>query len=171
MSSSIPNLSESRFTGFCSNVLIDLDIRRLTAAGHAEDAWAVAQKIGIDPANTPDVYQQRSLIPYLRAYIARGLDLPAVTPLLAGAITYHAEIGNRFNQLQLLALTAWQQLKLHGAETAVATLAEAAHLAQETGYVRVLLDIPELARLLPEVDHNARSCATAKDHKMAQRSI
>ena len=66
--------------------------------------------------------------------------------LLAGAIGYAAQMGKRFNQLQLLALKAWQELKLYGAETAVTTLAEAARLAEETGYVRVILDIPELAK-------------------------
>ena len=51
----------------------DLEIRRLTAAGHATAAWTVAQKLGIDPANRPDVFSQQPLIPYLRAYIARDL--------------------------------------------------------------------------------------------------
>ncbi|HMS07810.1 MAG TPA: hypothetical protein PKD73_18900, partial [Burkholderiaceae bacterium] len=47
--------------------------------------------------------------------------------------------------LQLLAFAAWQQLQVYGPEKAAETLAEAARLAKETGYVRVLLDIPALA--------------------------
>ena len=51
----------------------------------------------------------------------------------------------------MLALAAWQQWQLHDTAAARATLREAARLAQETGYVRVLLDIPDLAPLLQEL--------------------
>ncbi len=145
--------------------LFDLEIRRLSIAGYAEEAWAVAQKIGIDPADSQAVYRLRAFISYLQAYIARGLDLAAVSGLLMEALNHAVEIGLVLNQLQLLALKAWQELKLHGVQTALTTLAEAANLAQETGYVRVLLDIPELAELLPEVEHAVDYCTGAKAYE------
>ena len=95
----------------------------------------------------PHDYNSRMLIPYLRAYIARGVDLATVTPVLDGAIAHRAAIGNHFDELQLLALLAWQQIQLYGAEMAAETLTQARQMALQTGYERVLLDIPALNSL------------------------
>ena len=88
----------------------------------------------------------------MHAYIARGVDLAIVNPILVEALSYARKEGNRFEQLRLLALTAWQQLQLDKATAATDKVLEAAYLAIETGYVRVLLDIPELMNLLKELD-------------------
>ncbi len=133
-------------------LFVDLEIRRLIAAGLVGEAWEVARKIGPDLAEPPDTYRHRILVPYLRAAIASGADLQGVTPLLEAALTHQAAIGNRFVQLQLLGLMTWQQLKLRELDKASKTLTEAAGLARETGYVRVLLDVPELRWLLHAVD-------------------
>lgn len=132
---------------------IILDIRRLTAAGHMQQAWQAAQKLGIDLDDAADAYDHPMaiLIPYLQATIARGKDLPAVTEPLAGALGHYAAMGRRLLELQLLVLLAWQRLKVEGDAAAKETLAEAARLAGETGYERPLLEIPELRDLLHEL--------------------
>jgi LuxR family maltose regulon positive regulatory protein len=133
-------------------LFVDLEIRRLIAAGLVGEAWEVARKTGVDLTEPPDTYRHQMLVPYLRAAIALGADLPGVTSFLEAAVTHQAAIGNRFIQLQLLGLMTWQQLKLRELDRASKTLAEAAGLARETGYVRVLLDVPELRWLLHAVD-------------------
>lgn len=67
------------------------------------------------------------------------------------ALAYRIVIGDRFGQLQLLVLKAWLHLKQQSRPMAVKTLGEAVTLAQETGFVRVLMYIPDIAILLHEV--------------------
>ena len=129
------------------HILNDLECRLLIAAGHMEQAWHIVQWAGVDLMAKPHDYNSRMLIPYLRAYIARGVDLATVTPVLDGAIAHRAAIGNHFDELQLLALLAWQQIQLYGAEMAAETLTQARQMALQTGYERVLLDIPALNSL------------------------
>jgi LuxR family transcriptional regulator, maltose regulon positive regulatory protein len=84
-------------------------------------------------------------------YIARGIDLAALIQTVTEALAYRTAIEDRFGQLQLLVLKAWLHSKQQSRAIAVKTLGEAEALAQETGYVRVLLDIPDIAKLLHEV--------------------
>lgn len=132
-----------------SDFIVEHHIRALIAAGRNDSAWRIAQTLAARAQKTPDYGVRRQQITYLRARIAQGADLAAVTPALAEALNTAREKGNRFDQLQLLALTAWQQVQLH-APGAAATLREAASLARETGYIRALLDIPALVSLLQE---------------------
>ena len=125
---------------------LDCRTRSLIAVGQRDLAWQLVDEIGRELQRVALGSVRRTLIiTYLRVHIARGVDLPAVTATLAEALTLARTGGERFIELQLQALTAWQQLQLNGAEAARAALAEAARLARETGYVRVLLDIPDLA--------------------------
>ncbi|MCB0098635.1 MAG: hypothetical protein KDE46_23035, partial [Caldilineaceae bacterium] len=142
-------------------LLHDAESRLMLAAGRIEQAWQVVQWEGVDFVHTPGEYARRSLIPYLRAYIARGVDLAAITPVLAGALAHRTTIDDCFAQLHLLALTAWQELRLHGPQKAAATLQRASQLAKETGYVRVILDIPELVKALPAWENAAVSAPQA----------
>lgn len=138
-------------------LLHDVESRLLIAAGRPEMAWEVVQWEGVDFVHMPGDYTQRSLIPYVRAYIARGVDLAAITPVLSGALAHYTAIADCFAQLHLLALSAWQELRLYGPQKAAATMQRASQLAQETGYVRVILDIPELLKALPEWEPVASS--------------
>lgn len=121
------------------------------------------QELGIDLQNIPEDHVQRSLITYLHAYVARGLGLAEVTNVLARVLAIASERGERFYQLQLLALSAWQQLQLGGATAAATPLLEAAQIARETGYIRVLLDIPELSFLLQKMGVSLAPALTSAD--------
>lgn len=130
----------------------NLMARRMVAAGRSNEAWQMTLDLGLAlDAMTPD-YPDRWLISFCLAYVGRGVDLEAITPLLCAARAQRTEAGNRFGQLHFLVLTAWQQLRLAGEEHAANSLAQAMRLAQETGYTRVLYDIPDLALLLPKIE-------------------
>jgi LuxR family maltose regulon positive regulatory protein len=128
-----------------ADLLLDCQTRFLIATGRSDLAWQIVQDSGANLQNLPKNHVHRRMITCLRTHIARGVDLEAITPALAEALAIATEHNHRLDQLQLLALAAWQQLQLGGLEAARETLQQAAQLAQETGYVRVLLDIPALA--------------------------
>jgi LuxR family maltose regulon positive regulatory protein len=130
---------------------VDFRTRALIAAGRSDLAWQVLQDIGWNLESIPCDPRSRQMVAWLRTYIARGSDLAAITPLLSQAISMAREQELRFHQLQLLALQAWQQWKLAGLGGSLDSLSQAVQLARETGYVRLLLDIPELANLLQEM--------------------
>ncbi len=124
---------------------LDLLTRFLTATGQSELAWWIMQA---DLEHAPREHAERRQISHLRAAVAHGAGLAALTPALAEALSRARDNGERFNELQVLALTAWQQLQLSGPVAAAETLLQAERLAVETGYVRVLLEIPQLAALV-----------------------
>ena len=109
------------------------------------------QEGGFNLQRIPTDHVHRRLITYLHAATANDVDRTTTMKVLDETLTNAAENGERFNQLRLLALTAWQKLRSEGAPAATETLLEAVNLAQETGYVRVLLDIPQLMSLLQEM--------------------
>jgi LuxR family maltose regulon positive regulatory protein len=129
--------------------ILDCKSRALIAAGRSDLAWQVATAAGADLPGWLAGSAFRRLILYLRAFVALGVDLAAVTPTLTAALAKTRASRERFHELHLLGLTAWQQLQLQEANAARATAASAVALAQATGYVRVLLDLPALAPLLP----------------------
>ncbi len=130
------------------DTFLDLEISWLVVSGQGAEAWSLIQQFGLTISHSAADYIRSHLIPYLRAYIARGEALAAISTLLAGAAAHYAATGARLRQLQVLALTAWQQMQLGDDASAGASLAEAQRLAQETGYVRVVMDLPALAGLL-----------------------
>jgi LuxR family maltose regulon positive regulatory protein len=133
------------------DLILDCETRLLIASGQSDLAWQLLQAYGLNLQDSLMDHVHNRLIIYLRTRIAYGNDLPELTPFLAEKASFAAQGGFRFRQLQILALTAWQQLKLSGGQTVNDTLAEAVQLARQTGYVRIILDIPELAALLPLV--------------------
>jgi LuxR family maltose regulon positive regulatory protein len=131
---------------------LDCRTRCLIAVGQCDLAWQLVDELGREFERVAiDSVRRQLIVTYLRVHIARGVDLLAVTATLAEALTLARTGGERLIELHLQALTAWQQLQINGAEAARPALAEAVRLARETGYVRVLLDIPVQAELLEEM--------------------
>ena len=128
--------------------LLDIETRRLVRTHQGHACWPLVEYVGLDFPNTVEEYAKYALIPFVRAYVARGRDLAEINTLLDEATAYCAAKDMRLRQLQLLAFTAWQQLQLHGPSHAIGSLTQACDLARATGYVRVLLDIPALGPLL-----------------------
>jgi LuxR family maltose regulon positive regulatory protein len=150
--------------------LFNLRVRCLIAAGRSEQAWQIACALGLSAEIVTPAYPGRMLIPFCLAYIGHGVDLPVLTPLLLAALARRAEAGNRFEQLHLLALMAWQQLRMRDAEAAAPLLVQAVQIAQETGYVRVLLDLPELAELLSRIEDSSASALSVKGKELVNRT-
>ena len=128
-----------------ADMMLEYETRTLIASGHSDLAWQVTQQCGLNLQNMPLDHVHGRLITYLSAAVAHDIDPPTTGHVLAEALAIVAENKDRFTQLRLLALAAWQQLRTGGAQPARTALEQAAHLARETGYVRVLMNIPDLA--------------------------
>lgn len=141
---------------------VDWQIRWLLASGRVDEAGEVARRyqagLTADLVSLPHF----RAIPYLRACVARGVDLEAVRPLLHSVYERSVLADDLPRQLELLALTAWLELQTGREAVARETLSRADGLVARTGYVRVLLDIPSLASLMPGEQPEAASVARAQ---------
>ena len=133
------------------DTLLIAETRWLVLTGSHADAWSFIHEAGLHFTHSTDDLQRDVLLPYLRAYIARGKALEEIDLFLDTAIDHYAALGNEFARLHLLALKAWQQARLHGATAAAPALAQARALARKTGFRRVLLDLPALAQIEAEI--------------------
>ncbi len=140
----VPVLTDGRQRG------IMLQIELLLRAQRVEEAWRLAETLAIDLQDDPSHKTPFSLLGFIQAYIARGVNLAALSPLLKRALHWCSQTGDRFSELRLLTLRAWQQLKLNRQRDALATLDQAVRLAVETGYTQVIREIPELQPLLDQ---------------------
>ncbi len=131
-----------------ADLVVACETRSLIVSGRSDEAWQVVQQYGLNLASLPVDHIHRNLITYLNAAVAHGIDPPATGRLLGETLALARQRNARFRELELLALAAWQQLKQEGVRQARALLEQSAHLALETGYVRVILDIPELVSAL-----------------------
>lgn len=143
--------------------VLDLAVRSLVATGQSQLAWSVAVAGGLMGEEVTPHSQEHILVPYCLAFISRGVDLPALTPLLRQAEAALTANGNRFTRLQLLTLTAWQQLSMDNRDAALQSLEQAVKLAEETGYVGIVRRIPALAPLLEDVEAGATISLTDQE--------
>lgn len=135
-------------------ISLDLCTRLLVACNHVRTDWDVDRLLseaGRMQIGGTKFHELSGVTAYSRLYIARGIDLAELMQTVKEALAYRIVIGDRFGQLQLLVLKAWLHLKQQSRPMAVKTLGEAVTLAQETGFVRVLMYIPDIAILLHEV--------------------
>jgi ATP/maltotriose-dependent transcriptional regulator MalT len=151
----------------CRAHAIDVAIRTLASRGHYENAWKLALELGLLAEPPLPEQNDRVLMAYGLAYVARGVALDALTPLLEDALANRRLVGNRFGELHLLAIMAWQRLCLRGARAAAAILHEATKMAQATQYVRVLRNLPGLAPLLDQVHALSEGVAGSKSNGIA----
>ena len=141
--------------------IVDWQIRWLLACGRGDEAWRVARDYQARQAGDLGNLAYRLAIPYLRAVIARGVDLAEAQPLLDHTLARACAVRDYPRQLELLALRAWLELQTGREGAAAATLAQAEELVAMTGYVRVLLDIPALAALRTAAASDAPAAAVS----------
>jgi DNA-binding CsgD family transcriptional regulator len=144
----LPVWSEQITTRGMADVLLYLKTHIFVMAGRADLAQQALQHAGMKLQCLPADYIGLPLLACLYTYVAAGVNLDGVTERLAKGLHLAEHTANRFDELHFLVLAAWQQLQLYGAQAAGAALLRAVQLAEQTGYVRVLLDIPDLAPLL-----------------------
>lgn len=140
----VPVLTDGRQRG------IVLQIELLLRAQRVEEAWHLAETFAIDLQDDPSTKTHFALLGFIQTYIARGVNLAALSSLLKRALYQYNQSGDRFSELRLLTLRAWQQLKLNRQRDALATLDHAVRLASETGYTQVIRELPELQSLLDQ---------------------
>lgn len=128
----------------------NLETRWCLKAGNPQAAWHLVQSREINLDDRPNVYQQRDLLPYLRAAVATDQDPEIIEPFLSAAIDWFGETGGRFMCLQVMALHAWQSLRQGKRQAAAEMVGEAVALAEEIGYPGILTAIPQLGPLLLE---------------------
>ena len=87
--------------------------------------------------------------------MAHGQDLGAIEPFLIELQQTVDQQGAIEYQLQVRALQAWYYLKSGNEAAARSQLALALDIVAQTGYVRYLLDVPELSPLLASLEHPA----------------
>lgn len=143
-------------------VVLQIDL--LLRARRVEEAWHLAETLPIDLQADPSIKTHFMLLGFIRAYIARGLNLAALSSLLKRALHWCGQSGDRFSELRLLTLRAWQQLKLNRQRDALVTLDRAVQLAVETGFTQVIREIPELQPLL---DQEAGPALRVRDDAVA----
>ncbi len=149
---------------------VGVQIRLLLRLEQREQAWQIASRLGVWLDSNPAYWHNRVLLPFLWAFIARGRDLAAADSLMEQALVQRRSTGDRFAELQLLALRAWQQFQLGRQATALVTLTSAARLALETGYVRVILDVPALLPLLDQISDPAISIRALRSNRQPDQA-
>ncbi len=140
--------------------MVALQMDLLLRVQRVDEAWRLAETLGIDLQSDPSLKAHFLLLSFIQAYIARGVNLAALSPLLKRALHWCSQSGDRFTELRLLTLRAWQQLKLNRQRDALATLNHAVRLVVETGYTQVIREIPEL---LPLLDQGAGAVLRVRD--------
>ncbi len=126
-----------------AKLLKDYETRLLLSPGYRANAATMAVRWEIDLAGPLPGAQDRGSDTFSAPLSCDGRDPEAITLLLEEALAHARATQKRLEELELLALSAWQQLDLYDLRIATQTLTQAEALARETGYVRVLLDIPE----------------------------
>lgn len=137
--------------------LLDLGIRRALATQSYDDIREMASFIDLSISDLTPEASDRHLVPRLFAQAVCDASAPNTDQILAAALAHATSRGDRFRELRLLAFSSWLRLQQAKTEQAIAIARRAAELAGETGYVRVLSDIPKLAQLLPHWEESIKS--------------
>lgn len=150
--------------------LLFINSHAFISAGRIDLAQQCMQCAGVDLQRLPTTPVRPSLIAALYVYIAEGAKLADVSPILDAALQSTIQSGERMYQLHLLALAAWRLLKLGGVESARTMISLAIQLAQEIGYARMILSIPDLAASLSIADFLSPSNESAYEQLAADKA-
>jgi len=129
-------------------------IRLFILAGNRDEAWDTAQYTQVKLDGSPHDYPLQEKIVYASGYLARGTNLPLLKPILAELEGAYQETDFLEYQLQLAVLQAWYWLQQGDEGVAEAYLDQALNMVEQTGYVRYVLDIPDLRPLLAKSQHS-----------------
>ncbi len=129
-------------------------VRILIRHGRYVEAVNLAHEYGVFPPDQATMDRSALAIEGLYAAIAAGRELKAVRKALLVMIdSYKTLATHRFQTLRLRALAAWLELRLDQPTSAMAHLDEALTLSAESGYIGVILDLPDLHYLLEQSRH------------------
>jgi LuxR family maltose regulon positive regulatory protein len=137
------------------DTLRQMTIRCWVMMGETTNAWAVARQHPVRPGDSLPDYRPLTLIDYLSGTLAHREDPSPIESVLEALELMTREMGVREYQLQTQLLYAWYWLKRGDKTAAGLYLMQALDIVSQTGYVRTLLDVPELRPLLAAIDHPA----------------
>ena len=137
------------------DTLRQMAIRCWIMAGENANAWAVARQQPVRSGDSLRDYRPLTLIDYLSGYLAHREDPSPIEPVLEALELKTNEMGVREHQLQTQILYSWYWLKQGEKTAADLHLMQALDIISRTGYVRALLDVPELRPLLVGMDYPA----------------
>lgn len=121
--------------------------------GNMGNAQIIAEGLGFVVHADPSTISQMRLPTFALVHVAAGRDLEAIDGMMAYGLATLGRTKNLYLLGRLQAIEAWRQLRLGNRRAATKALAAAVETANETGMVRAILDIPELAPLLMSVRH------------------
>ena len=118
-------------------------------------AWQAVRHLPIRLEESPRARQPFEVLTYVSGYLARGRNLPLLKPILAELENMFQEMNFLEYQLRLAVLQAWYWWMCADEKKAAAHMEQALEMIARTGYVRFVLDIPDLRPLLALMQHPA----------------
>lgn len=118
------------------------------------EAWQVARQLPIKPDDSPRDHHIAVSIIFVSGYLAQGINLDQLESFMLELDDLCTEMGRNEWRLQSDILQAWFWLKRGISVKAKRYTNQALDLVQQTGYVRYVLDIPELNSLLITMDQS-----------------
>jgi LuxR family maltose regulon positive regulatory protein len=116
-------------------------------------AWQAVRYLPIRFEESLRDHQPIEVLTYVSGYLARGTNLLLLKPILAELEDICQETNRLEYQLQLAVLQAWYWWKCADEKKAAANMEQALEMIERTGYVRFVLDIPDLRPLLALMQH------------------
>lgn len=121
-------------------------------AGAPQAAWAIFQKMGLSLENVPADAPDMVWLALLTAYVTSGRNLTQLTPALE-MLTERTQAANWLHiSIRAQLLSVRQQVQIGRRSAARSLLRAALRDVERTGYVRMVLDQPELFPVLRRVD-------------------
>jgi LuxR family maltose regulon positive regulatory protein len=122
-------------------------------AEEEEEAWRAAQRLPVSLDKSPRDQPPIQVITHLSGCIAHDANLAQLEPYLAEVADFCIELNLIEFQLQTAVLQSWYWLKREDITRAKQYLSQAMDMVGQTGYVRYVLDIPDLQPLLGTLPH------------------
>jgi ATP/maltotriose-dependent transcriptional regulator MalT len=143
-------------------ILTVMRIFTLLRSNQVEAAWQQAAKLRIDPKETPTERKLLITSAWLLAYVERDIDLSVVADLITRSIAVAKSCSNMLNLTRLCLVSARRLFRVQKPKLAQQALRTALDQVHESGYIRLLLDMPELIEHAMHMDHPA--CQTLLQH-------
>jgi DNA-binding CsgD family transcriptional regulator len=128
-------------------------VRLLIKQGRYTEAWQRVRQSRSAEYLFAETETMLRRISALYAFTSRGYELETIVAHYEQALAETSGEGHTLFHLLLLSGFAWHQLRLNHMKKAGGLLEEALVLVEKTGYIRTILDIPELAAILRKATH------------------
>ena len=146
-------------------------IYRWIRLGRPLDGWDVYQKMGVTLSTLPPDAPEALWMMALLAHVASGRELAGLTVHLERQLVQSERSHRRIAAIQIRLIWAQQQQQLGHYSRARTLLRQALHDIERTGYVRLLLDCPDLLPAVRTIDTQYASILVARMVASEQPSL